>query len=103
MKRMELRIDDELYDQFKHFAEKQGTSVNQCMQDAMSWYMKYVYRDYDLPTAETVRLNQICEAVEGLQAIVANNTEQTKLGFKSVLGVMRGSSYLESDEKYQDN
>lgn len=100
---MELRIDPDLYERFNHFAEVQGESRNQLMQDAMEWYMKYVYQDYDLPTAEVTRLNQLIDSIENMRESVGQMRNTMQNGFRSVLGVMRGSSYLESDEIHDDN
>lgn len=101
-KRMELRVDADLYEEFRHFAETQQTSINQAMMDAMKWYMNYVYHDYDLPTAEVERLNQLIVSQEGLSESVRSMQRTMINGFRAILGVMHGSSYLESDETHDN-
>lgn len=98
VKRMELRIDPELYEMFTHFAQVNHLTRNQAMQDAMRHYMNWVNHNYDLPTAETERLNELVASQEQLRDQIYALTRQLRYGFESLLQVMHGSAYLESDQ-----
>ena len=55
--------------------------------------------DYDLPTLETRRLNQIVDALTTLSHNVQSLESVTTSGFDSLLGLTRGDNYLlETDE-----
>lgn len=67
-KRITVRLSEEDYDRIKHFAKREDTSVNQFIIDAANHYADWILKDFDVPTAEVKRLNQLIESMNRLTA-----------------------------------
>lgn len=96
--RFTMRLHEGQLDDLEYWADKFGASKSEFLTDAMYHYIAWVKSDYDLPTAEIVRLNQLIDAMESL--VVSNrNLEGTVInGFDSLIGLTKGDNYLIEDE-----
>lgn len=93
-KRVTVTLSDDEYVQLKHWAQKHDESINEYLHDCIEHMIRWESADYDLPTAEIRRLNQLVDGinllsrnVQGLESIVTS-------GFDSLLGLCRGDNYL---------
>ena len=81
-----------------YWSEQFGMDQTDFLITAMRHYVKWRNQDYDLPTAEIQRLNQMIDAV---QSLVVNHEHLEKSvvnGFDAMLGMIRGDNYLVEDE-----
>lgn len=74
-KRITVRLSEAEYDRIKHFAQREDISVNQFVIDSTNHYADWILKDFDVPTAEVKRLNQIVEAVNRLNDTNSSLTE----------------------------
>lgn len=65
---------------------------------AMHHYIKWRNQDYDLPTAEIQRLNQLIDAIQSLAVRQGSLETSVISGLDSMLGVIRGGNYLVDEE-----
>ena len=68
--------------------------MNEYILEAIDRQIAYENRDYDLPTAEINRLNQLTDLILTLSSNVKNLEDVTISGFDSLLGLTRGDNYL---------
>lgn len=96
--RFTLRLHEGQMEELEYWSEKQQLSKSEFLTEAMYHYIAWVNSDYDLPTAEVARLNQMLESMESL--VVSNrNLENTVInGFDSLIGLTKGDNYLTVDE-----
>lgn len=92
--RFNLRVDKDLMVHVEYWAAKYGVTVSDYIRDAIAFRIAYENKDYDLPTAEQYRLQQILEVVEVLSRNVQALEDITINGFDSLLGLTRGDNYL---------
>ena len=94
-RRAVFRCSPETYARAEYWAERKGyASVNELVGDALEAYIARINGDYDLPTLEIARLNQLVDAVVGLSANVANLQTVVQTGQDSLLGLVHGENYL---------
>lgn len=92
--RITIRISEDDYERLKYWAAKKQLNVNEYIQDAIDQAIKRENGDYDLPSAETARLNQLIDVVTELSSNVRSLEDVTTSGFDSLLGLTRGDNYL---------
>lgn len=92
--RMTLRLSDDDYERLKYWAARRQMSNNEYMEEALSQAIKRENGDYDLPTAEIARLNQLIDVIMNLSSNVKSLEDVTVSGFDSLLGLTRGDNYL---------
>ena len=92
--RMTLRLSEDDYQRLQYWAKRRGLSANEYMQEALERQIWRENGDYDLPTAEVARLNQLIDAVTVLSSNVKSLEDVTVSGFDSLLGLTRGDNYL---------
>jgi hypothetical protein len=73
-------------------------SANEYMEEALQQAIAHENRDYDLPTAEIARLNQLVDVVTNLSSNIKSLEDVTVSGFDSLLGLTRGDNYLLEQE-----
>lgn len=96
---MTIRLDPELMANVEYWAARKEMSKNEYIVWAVNHAIAWENRDYDLPTAEIQRLNQLVDAMESLSSNVRALEDMTQAGFDSLLGLTRGDNYLlEEDE-----
>lgn len=96
--RHSMRMYKDDFNTLVYWSERFGMDRTEFLIAAMHHYIKWRNQDYDLPTAEIQRLNQM---VDAMQSLVTNqqNLEQTITnGFDSMLGIIRGDNYLVEQE-----
>ena len=93
-RRITIRISEEDYERLKFWAAKKQLKINEYIQDAIDQAIKRENGDYDLPSAETARLNQLIDVVTELSSNVRSLEDVTASGFDSLLGLTRGDNYL---------
>lgn len=93
-RRITIRISEEDYERLKFWAAKKQFKINEYVQDAIDQAIKRENGDYDLPSAETARLNQLIDVVTELSSNVRSLEDVTTSGFDSLLGLTRGDNYL---------
>lgn len=92
--RTTIRLSSELYQQVKYWAEKNGMSVNDYLLNCIDYYIKRENCDYDLPTLETARLNQLIDRMESLSENMKSLESVVTDGFGSLIKLAEGDSYL---------
>ncbi|MGX1266764.1 hypothetical protein RKD55_004708 [Rossellomorea marisflavi] len=81
-----------------YWADQYGMDQTEFLITAMRHFVKWKNQDYDLPTAEIQRLNQMVDAVENL-VVSTNHLEKSVVnGFDAMLGIIRGDNYLIEEE-----
>lgn len=97
--RFTASVDDETAERAKYWAEKKGISINEFLRDAIEFFIAYQNKDYDLPTLETNRLNQLVDTITVLSSNIKNLETIVTTNFESLLTLTTGDSgYLEDDE-----
>ncbi|BAS11797.1 hypothetical protein AHiyo8_01000 [Arthrobacter sp. Hiyo8] len=90
-----LRLHRDMKQRAEYWAQKRGySSVNEYMADAVDEKIRRENLDYDLPTLEIARLNQVVDELRALSTNQANLERVITTGFDSLLGLTRGDSYL---------
>ncbi len=97
VKRCSFRVDEDEYNVIKYWAEKKGMTLNDFLLECVYNQIKYENRDYDLPTAEIARLNQLQDLIVSLSSNVENLETVVIDGFDSLLNLTRGDNYLLED------
>lgn len=91
-----LSADDK--ERARYWADKRGfPSLGEYVGAAVAEKIARENRDYDLPTLEIARLNQLVDEIKSLSVNVANLERVTTSGFDSLIGLTRGDNYLLDD------
>lgn len=96
--RHSMRMYPDDFQKLVYWSEQFDMDRTEFLIAAMHHYIKWRNQDYDLPTAEIQRLNQM---VDGLQSLVASQGSlETSVisGFNTMLGIIRGDNYLVDEE-----
>lgn len=97
--RVTATVTDEVYQVMSYWSKKNGyNSVNEFTRDAIDYFIRYQNKDYDLPTLEIARLNQLIDVITVLSKNVQSLEHITVSGFDSLLGLTRGDNYLLENE-----
>lgn len=84
-------------ERIRYWAEKKDMSVNEYVRYALDLAIRRENLDYDLPSLEAARINQITELVAGLSMNVKNLEDIVVHGFDGLLRLTRGENYLMDD------
>lgn len=102
--RLTAVIEDNDYERVRYWAEKKGMSMNDYVRYAVLEAIKREYKDYDIPTMEIARLNQLVDSLSALSFNVGNLEHIVSSGFDSLFRLTRGDNYLmDDDEEYVSN
>lgn len=93
------RVSPDTRERVKYWADARNQSEGDFVSDAIEFFISHLNGDYDLPTLEIERLNQLTDVIvelttadRALSAVVTN-------GFDALLSMARGTNYLlEEDE-----
>ncbi|WP_078598345.1 hypothetical protein [Evansella clarkii] len=96
--RHNMRMYPEDYRYLAYWSDKFGMDQTEFLINAMYHYVKWQNQDYDLPTAEIQRLNQLIDAIENLSTNQHHLGKSVVNGFDAMLGIIRGDNYLVEDE-----
>ena len=92
---MFVRLSSNDKERAKYWADKHGFgSVNDYVTEAVVEKIQRENQDYDLPTLEIARLNQLVDELKALSTNQANLERVITQGFDSLLGLTRGDAYL---------
>lgn len=89
-----IRLDADLKERMSYWAKKEGMSLSEYASEAIERSIRYENKDYDIPSAEIARLNQLVDLITSLSTNVKNLENVTITGFDSLLGLTRGDNYL---------
>ena len=93
-----VRIHRDTKERASYWADKSNISVNEYYVEAIEEKIRRENGDYDLPTLEIARLNQLIDEIAALTTNVGNLETVTLTGFNSLMGLTRGDNYLLDDE-----
>lgn len=93
-KRVRACVDEETYQKMLYWSKKRDCSVNEYLTLAIEHMIAWENQDYDLPTLEQQRLNQLINVIQALASDVRCLEHITSEGFKSLIGLTRGDNYL---------
>jgi hypothetical protein len=96
--RKPVRLHPDMAQRVNYWATKRDLSENEYMVVAIEEKIARENGDYELPTLEQYRLNQLIDEQKALSTNVANLERVVTSGFGSLLGLTRGDSYLLDDE-----
>ena len=100
VKRFTISLDMDTYERLKYWAARKDLTNTEYIQEAIDYMIAWENKDYDLPTAEIARLNQIVDGLYNLSSRISSLEKVIISGFKSLLGLTRGDNYLlEEDVK----
>lgn len=93
-KRVTATVTEDTYQRLCYWAEKNGISINQYLNEAIDMKIAYENKDYPLTTLEQARLNQLIDG----QAVLSSNIKSLESvilsNFEALLGLTRGDNYL---------
>ncbi|MCJ0875603.1 hypothetical protein [Streptomyces sp. AP-93] len=96
---MFVRLSSDDKQRAEYWADKRGfSSVNEYVAEAVIEKIRRENLDYDLPTLEIARLNELVDQVAALAKNSANLERVVTTGFDSLIGLTRGDNYLLDDE-----
>ncbi|PAE87672.1 hypothetical protein [Shouchella clausii] len=96
--RHNMRMYPEDYEFLVYWADRFGMEQTEFLITAMYHYVKWRNQDYDLPTAEIQRLNQLVDAVQNLAVSQEHLEKSVVNGMDAMLGIIRGENYLVEKE-----
>ncbi|MEV7952869.1 hypothetical protein [Streptomyces sp. NPDC088141] len=98
-KGMFIRLSSDDKQRAEYWADKRGfSSVNEYVAEAVIEKIRRENLDYDLPTLEIARLNELIDQIKALSTNNANLERVVTQGFDSLIGLTRGDNYLLDDE-----
>ncbi len=92
--RFTATVDEETYQQVMYWSKKNKLSLSELLREAIDRYIAYQNKDYDLPTLEIQRLNQLIDSISTLSSNVSSLEKVTVSGFDSLISLTRGDNYL---------
>lgn len=97
-RRIALRAHPDTLELARYWAKRAGVSVNEWIVEALEERIDRVNGNYDLPTLEIARLNQLVDNQRAMTANIANLERVVVSMSESILGLARGDNYLMDDE-----
>lgn len=92
--RVTLRMEPEDTERLDYWASKAGLSRNEFVLRMLERWIDIENGNYQLPTLEIQRLNQLIESMSVLSRNVQTLEQVVTSGFDSLLGLTRGDNYL---------
>lgn len=93
-KRVTVTVTEETYQRMVYWANKNGISINQFLNDALDLKIAFENRDYPLPTLEQARLNQLIDGFAAMSSNFSSLQDVVIAGFDSLLKLTKGDNYL---------
>ncbi|WP_424862874.1 hypothetical protein [Streptomyces sp. MMS24-I29] len=82
-----------------YWAQKRGfSSVTEYYAEAVAAQIRRENLDYELPTLEIARLNELVDQIKALSTNSANLERVVTQGFDTLVGLTRGDNYLLDEE-----
>ena len=96
--RLTLRLPETDFEKLSYWAKKADMSINEFVPVLLDMYISIKNGDYQLPTLEIQRLNQLIETVNVLSRNMQSLESITVNGFDSLLSLTKGDNYLLEDD-----
>lgn len=94
-KHVGVRVHTDTMERAKYWASRRGfSSANEYIVHAVEEQIRRENLDYDLPTLEIARLNQLVDEVKTLSTNQANLERVMTTSLESLIGLTRGDNYL---------
>lgn len=98
LKRRPVRLHPDTDQRLLYWSGRRDLSANAYIVEAIEEKIRRENQDYDLPTLEIARLNQLLDEMAALTVNVGNLETVTLRGFDSLIGLTRGDNYLLEEE-----
>ena len=98
LNRVTVRLNSDTRQRLGYWADKRKVSLNDYLLDAINAAIGRENGDYDLPTLEQNRLNQMLDEMRANTSNLSNLERIIVAGFDSLLGLTRGDNYLLDNE-----
>ena len=92
--RLTLRLTEKDYDRLAYWANRSKMSINEFVPVILDRWVDIENGNYQLPTLEAARLNQLIDVVLGLSSNVGSLETVVINGFDSLLQLTKGDNYL---------
>lgn len=92
--RRAIRLHPDTDARAKYWADREGLSVNEYMAEAVEEKIARQNGDYDLPTLEIQRQNQLIDEMRASSQNIANLERVVLHMANSITGLARGDNYL---------
>lgn len=92
--RTNVRMHPDTKARVEYWAKKRGVSMNEYIEEAIEERIRRENSDYDLPTLEIARLNQLIDEIKALSTTNQALEGVVVRGFDSLLQLTRGDNYL---------
>ena len=96
--RLNIRFGSDNLERVKYWAMRDGESANDWIIGAVEQRIARKNMDYDLPTLEQARLNQLVDGQKSLEIAINNLTQVVLKMSESITGLARGDNYLLGEE-----
>lgn len=96
--RVFVRLPSDDKQRLEYWADKHQMSANEYVTQAVQESIRRENQDYDLPTLEIARINQLVDVVQANTTNLANLERVVTQGFDTLIGLTRGDNYLLEDE-----
>lgn len=96
--RMTVRLPESLYKNLMYWATRHQMNGNDYIIEAIEMAIRHENKDYDLPTLEIARLNQLIDGLAVLSQNVYSLEHIVTCGFDSLTNLTRGDNYLLESE-----
>lgn len=91
---LRVRLDSDTAERCNYWSHRHKISRNDYVVEAILEKIARENGDYDLPTMEQARLNQLIDTVTSLAISVTNLDKAMTDRFDSLIGLTRGDNYL---------
>lgn len=96
-KRKELILPIDDLAKIEYWADIRKQSVSEFLNSAASLYIKFINEDYDIPTLEQQRLNQLIDSQERVAIRLQQLEKTVKSSTATMVRSTNGRNYLEND------
>lgn len=96
--RLTLRMSEDNYQKLQYWADRAECSLNDFVLVLLERYIDIENGNYELPTLEVARLNQIIDGMASLSQNMGSLESVVISGFDSLLSLTRGTNYLLEQE-----
>lgn len=96
--RITATITEDDFQKLSYWSKRNGVSINEYLKEAVEEKIKRENGDYDLPTLEQQRLNQLIDVTTVLSSNIQSLEQIVTSGFDSLIGLTRGDNYLLENE-----
>lgn len=92
--RLTLRLDESDFQKLDYWARQKGLSINEFVPVLLERYVDIENGNYQLPTLEVYRLNQLIDSQQVLVQNIQSLESIVISGFDSLLSLTKGDNYL---------